>query len=414
MVLLSRKTQAAFKVETTPGTAIALGPTNVVKAVGQIQLGGVNPLLFEDETINATIGELPQFASGVASWDMPTISIALAGHGDSTSSQLVKLPYGHLIEACGFEALDEDSGVNDVLECTIGAITNGPFRHGETVTAGTGETGVVIGDTWDGTTTIFLEDTGLDIDSTDTITGATSGATATISAIATLRPHAYRLLSDPDAPVTLTGGIYHDGKLIRAQGCRGNMVLRVDHANRAFLDFSFKGVGVVSASSLNIDSALLPGVTIHDRTAPASLGLGLQLNNGSLTLSPTFNRLQLDIGNQVELQEDTNDSDGWDVARITNRSPRLTVNPREVLTATYPFIDNMLNGVTARSRFTIGTTAGNRFTFILPFLSTDSLDGADRQGVREWDGTFRATKGTYTLSGETAFGVNNEIIMLVR
>jgi hypothetical protein len=419
MALLSHKALFALKEEGTPGTLETVAASDVIKTVmdNPGDAGTITPLLFDDNTVHSELGEHAQFAPNVASWQPATITVALAGHAASTSVTLTKLPYGHLIEACGFEALDGDSGTNEVLQLTIGAITGTRFLHGETVTgAGTGDEGVVIGDTWNGTTTIYVEDTAGSGFANGTLTGGTSGATATVSATATRRPHAYRLISDPEASTSLTIARYFDGKRMQAKGARGNMVLRVDHANRPFLDFSFTGVlHNAGASTYHVtDTAFPTGVTYFDRTAPASLGIGLTLHDGSLETTPVFSALTLDVGNGVVLQENTNDSDGWDVARITTRNPRLTLNPREVLEAEGTFIDNWIRGVASRTRFTFGSTAGNIFTFMVPFLMTEGLTGADRASVIEWNGTFRATKGSFTSgAGATSFGANNEIVLIV-
>ena len=412
MALRTRKTQLAFKIEGTPGTAETLTASDVIKHVGDFSLTGIEPVLFEDETQDANLGENPQFAPGIASWTMPPIRVAAAGHAASSSSGITKLPYDPLLQSAGLEGLNGDSGTDPVYICTVGAISSGPFIHGETVTVNSGESGVVVGTTWTGTTTLFIaDDTGGGI-TAGTVTGATSGASATISAVAAYTAHAYRLSSDPDTSSTLTGGVYYDGKLMRVKGIRSNLQIVMDHANRGFFEFTPMGILHISSNTSESDTALLTGVNYPDRTAPASLGLGFALNDGSNSLTTLHNSLRLDLGNSVELREDSNNSGGWDVARIAQRAPRLTVNPDEVLKASYPFVDNWHQGTTARARWTLGSTVGNRFTFITPFLQTDSLSGTDRQGFRNWDGTFRCTKGSHTVSNNTFFGANNEVVIV--
>ena len=295
MALLSRKTLWAFAEETAAGTVETLAASDVIKAVldNPADMGSINPLLFDDNTVHSELGEHPQFAPNVAWWETPPIRVACAGHAASSSSSITKLPYGRMLEACGLEALDGDSGAGVVEELTIGAVSGATrFIHGETVTAATGETGVVIGDTWNGTTTLYVEDTAGSGFSAGTITGSTSGASATISTGAALNPHVYRLLSNPDTPITLTGGKYFDGKLMRGAGMRGNVKLIGEHGNRPFWEFMFRGVlyNAGSSSYHVTDTAFPSGVTYTDRTAPAFLGVGMTLNDGTNTLTPTFNR----------------------------------------------------------------------------------------------------------------------------
>jgi hypothetical protein len=90
------------------------------------------------------------------------------------------------LQACGMRQ-------ENLIKATIGAITGGPFLHGErlNITGGTGsgsnDVGTVILDTYTGTTTLFYaRANGLSTHATapvDTsvLTGATSGASATIS-----------------------------------------------------------------------------------------------------------------------------------------------------------------------------------------------------------------------------------------
>lgn len=87
------------------------------------------------------------------------------------------------LRACGFRKVT-------CTRITIGAITGGPFRHGETVTQQTsGATRTVIGDTYDGQTELFLSNTdGLGSGNITgggglLWTGSSSGATATDSAV---------------------------------------------------------------------------------------------------------------------------------------------------------------------------------------------------------------------------------------
>ena len=101
------------------------------------------------------------------------------------------------------------------------------------------------------------------------------------------------------------------------------------------------------------------------------------------------------------------------MARITSRAPRLRINPREVLESDYTFLDNLIRGITCRATITIGSTAGNRFKIILPFLQAEGLTSADRDSVLEWDGTFRCTKGSFTSSsGVTTIGANSEVVII--
>lgn len=104
-------------------------------------------------------------------------SLEMAAEADAiVSSPLFDLP----LQACGWMSVG-------CTRCTIdGAIVGGPFLHGELLTFSGGATRVNVGDLYTGMTTMFATNTnGLGnstaIGTTDTVTGGTSGATATLS-----------------------------------------------------------------------------------------------------------------------------------------------------------------------------------------------------------------------------------------
>ena len=102
---------------------------------------------------------------------------------------------------------------------TIGAVASGPFLHGEVITqATTAATGMVVLDTYDGTTTLYLVDLGTGTwNGTNGITGGTSGATATPSAhnasqhtVLTPWPHDTEII----AIGAITSGPFVDGEIV--------------------------------------------------------------------------------------------------------------------------------------------------------------------------------------------------------
>lgn len=67
---------------------------------------------------------------------------------------------------------------------TPGTITGGPLRHGETITQATsGATGIVVKDTYNGTTKLYVADIAGKFDATNVCTGSITGATFTPSAV---------------------------------------------------------------------------------------------------------------------------------------------------------------------------------------------------------------------------------------
>lgn len=129
-------------------------------------------------TFNPTIFERANIVSGSLSPRQPLAGLVtgnlqfqleLAGTGTTTPPG-----WGLLMRACGMEQYT-------LRAAAIGAVTNGPFFHGESVT-GTGLTGaVVITDIYTGSPVILYRATADTLAGGVALTGATSGATATTS-----------------------------------------------------------------------------------------------------------------------------------------------------------------------------------------------------------------------------------------
>lgn len=125
-----------------------------------------------------------QGLSGIKSGSMQ-FGLELTGTNSAFGTSAATVPqFGLPLRACGFRQ-------EPVMRFTIGAITGGPFRHGEIVTqTGSAATGTVVQDTYTGQTSIWIapgvsasgtEDLGNGTAFTPTglLTGASSGATAT-------------------------------------------------------------------------------------------------------------------------------------------------------------------------------------------------------------------------------------------
>lgn len=128
-----------------------------------------NPEQYERANINrASLSPLQPLA-GVTTGQL-SFQLELAGTGSATVP-----PWGLLLRASGME-----QWATSALQ--IGAITGGPFYHGETVTGGTSAaTGRVLHDTYSGATEVLYFVTSGVFQSGETLTGGTSGATATTS-----------------------------------------------------------------------------------------------------------------------------------------------------------------------------------------------------------------------------------------
>jgi hypothetical protein len=120
-----------------------------------------------------------------------TFGIELTGEGSSGVP-----PYDIFLRACGLtrESLEK---------ITIGAVTGGPFRHGETITqATTGATAKVFMDTYTGTTTLYVYDLVGSENNSNVWTGGTSSASATPSSVGSAAGYGWRPVDFPTTTVT--------------------------------------------------------------------------------------------------------------------------------------------------------------------------------------------------------------------
>jgi len=232
---LSNRLVLAAKIEDTPGT-LDTGVYSATHAKHQIIDAR---MAFDFPTVDrrikrSTLTPVPGLSGRRDA--RCTFSIEETGHSSSTEPTWSKF-----MKACGYRA-------ETLYKVTIGAVTGGPFRHGETITqTSTGATAKVFMDTYTGTTTIYVYDV-VGIENNSNIwTGGTSGATATPSTDASTaagfgwRPVDFDTVtvtysgSNPSAGEVVTGGT--SGAIgvietISTAGAGGTAKIRVRNARQ--------------------------------------------------------------------------------------------------------------------------------------------------------------------------------------
>ena len=171
---LKRRHQLFAALESQPGVAVSN-----IRAVGNGDLLVIDPVMtyepeiFERANFNreslSPLQPLTGIVTGTASFQTELTGRA-AGNAPG---------WAPLLRACGFYQAASD-------RITIGPVTGGPFYHGETVSnAGDTASGVVIHQTYNGTTTLRFEPAVGTFASGEALTGETSGATATTTSTPT-------------------------------------------------------------------------------------------------------------------------------------------------------------------------------------------------------------------------------------
>jgi hypothetical protein len=365
--MLVRKRQLVGKIEDVEGVAETLAATDAKLLVYNQQIE-FDPQMFTKNPLRATLSKLGRITgkkTGSAQF-----SFLLAGSG-SISSQPEWVKY---LRACGM-------GINILRTITIGAITNGPLLHGETVTGGTSNaTGRVIKKTVTGTTTLYIVVLSGTFQSGELLTGGTSGATATTASTASQVGFALEPISSAVPSMTLA--VYEDGMRKMIKGARGTVKFSFKSGEPVMVECSFSGV---EAGVVDLD--LLTGITYEDVDPPVFLGAQFTISGTSLNLS----EYTLDMSSVLAPREDVTDARGVKSYMITGRDPVGTCDPEMVLAASHDFYDAWFSNAKMEQRAAFGTVSGNKFEFYGKAIQYTKIDEGDRDGIQLAQCTFDYT-----------------------
>ncbi len=365
--MLTRKRQVVCKIEAVEGTAEAL-------AIADAKTLGVNPKIthdvkmFQRNPARATLGDL-----GPIPGQRPgkyTFGLEIRGSGTAITAP----DWGKLMKGCGAKE-------STVKSITIGAVTNGPFQHGETVTGGTSTaTGRVILNTANGTTIIYVVVLTGTFQSAEVITGNKSGATATTSSTATSVGIAY----EPDTnPPSLTMASYEDGLAKTLKGCRGTFKMNFKSGEVPVIDFDFSGVEAgVANTSLFTNPA-------YEATKPPAF-LNASLTNDAVALK--ISDLTLDAGITLAGVDDVNDTRGIASFIIGQRMVSGSFTARMELTSTHDFYSKLFTGALMVLDFAWGSVSGDKFRFQAPKIQYTKNDDADQGGLAGIKCAFAVTE----------------------
>lgn len=378
--MLTRKRQLAAKIEAVEGTAETLAAADAKLLVYNPKVN-FDVALFDRNPARATfsnIGKLPGKRPAGLSF-----RIELRGSGAAATVP----EWGKLLQACGF-------GVNALKSMNIGAITNGPFQHGETITGGTSAAkGRVVINTANGATAILFVSISGTFVSGEVITGGTSTATATTSSVPSTVGNELKLISD--SIPSLTQGSYEDGVRKLLKGCRGKVKLGFKSGEPVLLDFDFQGVeaGV-------IDTAFLANISFETTKPPVFLSALFSVD----AYSAKIGEMDIDVGNVLAERDDINDQRGILSFAITGRNVIGSFNPEMVLAATHDFHSKWFSGAEMIVDFTVGSVAGNKFRFYIPRAQYTKVEDEDRDGLQ-------LAKSAFNLNGSLLYG-DDELTIL--
>lgn len=369
--MLTRKRQLAAKFEAAEGTAETLVAADAKLLVYEPKVS-FDVAMFERNPARrsfSNLGKTPGKRTGGISY-----KLELRGSGAATTVP----EWGKLLQACGF-------GVSVLKSMNIGAVTNGPFQHGETITGGTsGATGRVVITTPNGSAAIMVVVVTGTFQSGEAITGGTSTASATTSSAPSAIGNELKLISD--SIPSLTQGSYEDGIRKLIKGSRGNVKLSFKTGEPVMMEFDFQGVeaGVT-------DEAFLANVTYETTKPPVFLNALFSID----AYSAKIGEMDIDLGNVLAERDDVNDARGVLAYALTGRNATGSFNPEMVAVATHDFHSKWFSGTEMSVDCAIGSVAGNKFRIYMPRVQYTKIDDEDRDGLQVAKASF-ALNGTVT------------------
>lgn len=358
--LLVQRRQVALKAESTPGTPVSLAQADALvqpfdlSVVDEPQIFKRNPHQIHLDQEKALIGPRTRRIN---------FGFELKGSGAVATAPKWGLP----MEIGGFTP-------KALSILSIGAVTGGPFLHGETITGGTSSaTARVVYNTANGTTTMYIVDiSGTFAAGSETITGGTSGATATETGGVTANAGwSYWPISTGFKAATVAS--YEDGFVKSARGVRANHTLQGNLGQPLMCRAECMGAGHDST-----DTALFAAPDF-DNTEPEPF----QVTNLVLgSFNPRFTQLEINMNNTLAMRRDAGTAvEGLIACLITDRDPSGTLDCEAELAATKNFYGELFGTTLQYMALTVGSTPGNIVSIIAPKTQIQNVSDGSRDGI---------------------------------
>jgi hypothetical protein len=360
--MLTRKKQFSGKIETTAGVAEFLSAADAKVLMYDPRMT-FDPEFFERRPAGASISRLSKIPGKRPGANV--FQALMRGSGTATT----RAEWIKYLLACGFTE-------HDLYAITIGAITSGPFQHLEVITGSVSEaTGLVVKKTSNGTTTLYYIPVSGTLASGDTITGATSGATATAGGAPSQVGLCYRITTIDETftniPTMTQSGNVH-GVYMLLKGCMGKVKFGLKSGKPVTMDFEFNGVeaGIT-------DVAMVTGI-VHEKTIPpVFMNAAFKIDS----YAAKFSEMDIDVANTLAARDDPADSRGIHSFIITDHPVSGSYNPEMVEVATHDFYGKWLAGTEMDMVIPVGSVPGNKFELYAPRTQYTNISDEDRDGI---------------------------------
>lgn len=359
MTKLSEIRQLAGKIESVEGVEETL-------AAADAEVIAYNP----DIDIEAEMKDRPIAMSSLShskqniakKSGQASFSVEMKGSGTAT----VEPKWAKYLKACG-------TALDDLMSVAIGAITGGPFIHGETITGAGGGTGQVVCYTYNEASVVYFVELSGSILSGETITGSVSGATATTSGAPAAAGKVFRPTDAHQSTIpSLTIAANIDGLKKTIRGARGNVKIPFKCGEAVVMEFNFSGAGKKPE-----DEVLLTGMTLESVTPPNFQDGMFKINNSSALIGS----FELSMDNTLTQRDDPNSEEGIKSYAITGRQTTAIMDPELEAVADRDLFGNWLDGVEATVDLSFGVTSGNMFRFFAKKVQYTKVANESKNGL---------------------------------
>lgn len=176
----------------------------------------------------------------------------------------------------------------------------------------------------------------------------------------------------------------YDGVQHTIKGCRGNVRLQCQAGQIPMLMFEMEGIYMtpIDASYLTfVNGVNYTGIAdplIFNTTNTTNFRF---LSQGGIQVAPCLSSVEIDVGNSLVYRELVGCSKE---VLITDRKSTGTVTIDAVTMATKNYFESAVINENGVLRFTHGTVAGNRASFIAPRISVNGVSYAESDNVLQY------------------------------
>lgn len=205
---------------------------------------------------------------------------------------------------------------------------------------------------------------------------------------------------------TASIGVAKDGVFESMAGCRGSVSITGNIGEPVLFNFTFQGI-----KNAVVDSGNVSGITYDTLVPPVLLGATVTAGDDAITTlggqrTVCATSFGIDMAADVQYRRCMSASTGIDGIYQNGRVPTLTIDPEQAPELDFEFMANYFAGDSNRMNIDVGSTAANKFRFIMPTMTLQSIGQGDRNGIITRDVSFALNSGSSSsVSGDNEFAI---------